>query len=182
MQTKAIIIPFRATCVAIIMLLTTVLSTPGCAAFKGEQVNLKAHYAADGLWHPAAMDMRIYPSSRYARIDNQLIIEARVEFVDEMGDPTKDSGRLRFELHHASKASDSDISQPLYQWDINLSSLEDHQATYDAITQAYLFRLKLNQYQPPAEPTTLSVIFMRPATNRLEASATLSPPAPAQSR
>lgn len=152
----------------------------GCATFKGEQARLHAHDAADGLWRPDAVDMRIYPSSRYARIDNQLIIEARIEFIDEMGDPTKDSGHLRFELRPTRHASDSGISQPLYQWEIQLRKLEDHQATYDTITQAYLFRLKLNQAQPPEEPTTLSVTLIRPQGHRLEATANLAPPSPSR--
>lgn len=154
------------------MLLTLCIALSGCA-FKGDLANEARREQAGNSWRPSPVSVRVYPSSKFARVEDQLIIEARVELIDEMGDPTKSSGILLFQLKTTGHVSGSSDSKQLYKWDINLLTLEEHKQAYDPITQAYLFRLKLDQKSAPNVPTTLQVTFVRPQGQRLDAQAIL---------
>lgn len=153
-------------------LLTLIAALPSCA-FKGDLANDAARQNALSSWQPTPVSIRVYPSSKFARVENQLIIEARVELIDEMGDPTKSSGVMLFQLKTTGLVSGSETPKQLYKWDIKLMTLQDQKEAYDPITQAYLFRLKLDQKNAPAVPTTLSVTLVRPQGQRLDAEAIL---------
>ena len=155
-----------------LLVMTAALLLAGCA-FKGDLANEAASRNEGSSWRASPVTIRVYPSSKFARVEEQLIIEARVELIDEMGDPTKSSGIVLFQLKTAGKASGRSEPKQLYKWDIRLMTLEDHQAAYDPITQAYLFRLKCDQKNAPTVPTTLHVTFIRPQGQRLDAQAIL---------
>lgn len=149
------------------------LPIAGCT-FKGDIARQKALAREDGdQWRPHVVDMRVYPSSKFARVDQQLIVEARVELLDQMGDSIKSSGVAQFQLNTTGYVSGSSESRSLYKWDITLDSLEDQRTYYDPITRAYLFRLKLDQHAAPQVPTSLQVVFTLPNGQRLSAQATL---------
>lgn len=154
------------------LLLSLALLSTGCA-FKGDLANEATRRNAGSSWRPSPETIRVYPSSKFARVEEQLIIEARVELIDEMGDPTKSSGVVLFQLKTTGNASGRSEPKQLYKWDIRLMTLEDHQLAYDPITQAYLFRLKCDQKNVPTVPTTLHVTFVRPQGQRLDAQAIL---------
>ncbi len=159
-------------CVALI-LAGGFLSLAGCA-FKGDAARQASREREQGdHWRPVVAGIRVYPSSKFARIDQQLIVEARVELLDEMGDSAKSSGLVQFQLNTTGHASGSSEAKQLYKWDIELQSLEDQKTYYDPITRAYLFRLKMDQQAAPQVPTTLQVIFTRTNGQRLAAQATL---------
>lgn len=159
-------------CLALMLMLTLCMGAVGCS-FKGDLANDARREQAGSSWRPSPVEIRVYPSSKFARVEDQLIIEARVELIDEMGDPTKSSGLLLFQLKTTGHVSGSAEARQLYKWDIRLMSLEDHEVAYDPITQAYLFRLKLEQKNAPSVPTTLQVTFVRPQGQRLDAQAIL---------
>jgi len=154
--------------------LTGSLMIPGGCAFKGDAAHQAIQQREQGdHWRPEVTGVRIYPSSRFARVDQQLIVEARVELLDEMGDSTKSSGMVQIQLSTTGRVSGSAEARQLYKWDINLETLQDQKTYYDPITRSYLFRLKMDQESAPQVPTLLQVIFTRPNGQQLSGQATL---------
>lgn len=132
----------------------------GCA-FKGDLAGAQSRAAQldASAWQPQPHAVRVYPSTRYAHEGDQLLIEARLELLDEMGDSLKASGDYHLRLLTTGHVSGSEEADLLYQWDVRVRTLPDHQNTYDPITRTYLLRLKMNQSQPPQDNVTLHVTF-----------------------
>ena len=76
--------------------------------------------AGDPSWPFWPRTMRIHPLSQVVtdRKSGELIIEARVEFLDEHGHTSKALGQLRIDLHAAGASGDE--LRPLTSWVIDL--------------------------------------------------------------
>lgn len=123
-------------------------------------------------WRVEPVRMRVYPSSRFVREDEAALLEARVEFTDENGDATKAVGQFRFDLYAAARAAQPRVGARLYGWTVPVFSREQNLTFYDAITRAYLFRLKLDSLSVVGETSLLRVVFIPAAGGRrLEAEA-----------
>ncbi len=112
--------------------------------------------------------MRIYPSTRFK--SGQRVMEAQVEFFDQMGDSIKAVGRFRLELFAAGPAGPRAPRRLLYTWDVAIITLADQKRYYNAITRAYLFQLKVDHLPKNLRRTILQAVFYGHDGTRLEAS------------
>ncbi len=112
-----------------------------------------------GVWQPVATTMRVYPASRFAAAGGKVVLEARIELLDEMGDSIKGAGRFHVSLMDKQREGLSQVDRQLYTWDVSLLSLTDQQRYYDTVTRTYLFRLKMDEQVQPSHDTRLKVTF-----------------------
>ena len=134
-------------------------------------------------WVPQPVQMRIYPTTRFillnetgSRDAKKVVLEARIEFLDEMQDPVKGAGTFSFELVDVPNLINRSLDVRLYQWDhIELLSLEHQQKYYDQISRGYMFRLDLTDNTDSDEDRveerrTMVRVHFKPANGpRLEA-------------
>jgi len=153
-----------------VLCMAAVIVSAGCA-LKGGQVGNRVGAVATDHWQVKPVRMRVYPSTRFVQYENQLALEARVEFLDELRDPMKAVGRLRFEVYAANRDGEVTDQKRLFAWDVPMMRVEENREYYDAVTRAYLFRLGLESLPPNLERTLLRVTFMPPTGERLEATA-----------
>ena len=128
--------------------------------------------------------MRVYPSTRFVRGSEQGILEARIEFFDEMGDSVKAVGKVHLELYATRRRDRPSVDRRLYAWEVSLLTLVKQRRYYDPITRTYMFQLSLDSLSVAREDTTLRVSFVLPDGRRLEDQKSLPdahtpPPAPA---
>jgi hypothetical protein len=136
-------------------------------------------------WTLQPVDMRVYPSSRFSVQNQQAMLEARIELLDEMGDSTKGVGQFHFELFAGGTPGFAEAAgspghpgrptsaQRLYTWDVPLLTLDDQKRHYDPITRAYLFRLRMDEQALPQRNTTLQASYEALSGERLKASTVL---------
>jgi hypothetical protein len=127
--------------------------------------------------------MRVYPSTRLVHEANQTVLEARIEFVDDVGDPLKAVGDLRLELFRISRPGEPPPTKPLYTWNASILTQAENQTLYDPVTRSYLLRLNLDAGAPTSPAgLRLHVLYMPPgsaaatAPGRLEAETVLAGP------
>jgi len=86
-------------------------------------------------------DMRLHPLTLVSRDveKGEDLIEARVEFVDSVGDTAKAIAQFRFELHEEGAAARD--AEPLSVWAVDLRDPRANALHFDSITRTYLFRL-----------------------------------------
>ena len=120
----------------------------------------------EGVWRIHPVRMRVYPSTRLVVEDGDPVLEARIEFTDAAGDPTKAVGDLRFELHSLAATSQTRRQGDLlYRWQVSMRTLQDNHLYYDPITRAYLYRLRMDEALAVGQPLLLNVTFLPPLTN-----------------
>ena len=102
-------------------------------------------------------------------------IEAVLEFLDGFGDPTRASGKLRFELYNFISADSDHRGARLAMWSTSLDTREDQMSHWDTATRAYTFELVYPQIKPNVAYVLL-VQYDREDT-RLFSRLVLEPPA-----
>ena len=115
-------------------------------------------------WPFRPTQLRVHPLTR-AVMDaetNEPIIEVRIEFIDPNGHTTKGVGQIRIDL--LSNTADN----PIAIWSRDLRDLEVNFEHYDEITQTYLFRLRINGKELPAN-SSINAYFLAVDGLRLEA-------------
>lgn len=117
----------------------------------------------DWPFWPASM--RIHPLTRVLANDEQIIIEARIEFSDAHGSTTRCKGQLRLLLIETAGASEGQV---LEEWNNDLREIDNNVLHFDDITRTYLFRLRLDpaNYSRTAE---LHAQFLSADNRRLSA-------------
>ena len=149
--------------VAVSMLLS------GCA-FKGLLPQDNKIENKDAPWQAKAVDMRLQPSTRYLDEIGHTIIDVRVELIDEMDDPIKESGEYRFELSTMPRSTEVAAGRLLYAWSlIPVVTIEQHQLHYDPIARAYRFKLELDRLPPKMMALKLVAQFVAADGHRLAA-------------
>jgi hypothetical protein len=139
---------------------------------KGDRVQAHQQGEPPGdHWRIRPVRMRVYPSTRFVQYEAQMALEARVEFLDELKDPMKAVGRLRFEVYAANRDGEIADQKRLFAWDVPMLTLAENQEYYDAVTRAYLFRLGVDKLPEKIERTVLRVTYMPLTGERLEAMA-----------
>jgi hypothetical protein len=143
----------------------------GCQ-LKGDRVQSRNNDDVPGdHWRIRPVRVRVYPSTRFVQYENQMALEARVEFLDEMKDPMKAVGRLRFEVYAANRDGEIADQKRLFAWDVPMLTMAENQEYYDAVTRAYLFRLGVDKLPEKIERTVLRITYMPVVGERLEAMA-----------
>ncbi len=134
----------------------------GCAP-KGTPVDPDTRAARPGddnnasalpRWYPHAVDLRVHPASRYVLEDKfregekDLLLEARIELLDEFNEPVKDTGRFVIELRllndNGRIVLDAEGRQRGFRWAFDLTSAEAQRDHWDPIARAYVFSLKID--------------------------------------
>jgi hypothetical protein len=149
-------------------LLAAALLTTGC---NGSWFNWKGGPGsgdAAAPWQIKPVGVRIHPSTRLTPDAGRIALEARIEFVDDVGDPIKAAGDLRFDLFPPVHSGEAASGKPLYSWQTSILTRADNQRQYDAVTSGYLFRLKLDDPAIARQPLHLRVTFQPPDGQRLE--------------
>ena len=96
-----------------------------------------------------AEEIAIHPLSRYWVAPNGTKeIEARIEFLDRDGFPTRAIGRLELNLKDLEGRS-------MESWILPLSNFETNKAHFDRITRTYLVRLSLPNQSVPSKSRLL---------------------------
>jgi hypothetical protein len=146
---------------------------PGCT-WKGGQGDFRGEGdLGSRVWRAKPVRMRVYPSTRFVQEGDRSILEARLELMDEMGDSVKGAGRFRIELFAGGWVDIPGVGQRLYDWEVETLKLADQRLYYDAITRAYLFRLRLDDNTTALRSALLHVMYASPDGARLEAHAVL---------
>ena len=167
-------------CVAPIALSIALLGSVGCELFqfKGDGAEEQIEQTGPQSWPFVPVAMRIHPFTSIERDDQTraIVLEARVELLDRVGDMTKGVGRFRFELMRtAGRASANPVEdERLYSWDVPMVALDENAQHYDAITRTYAFKLKMDRLPAPGTPLRLIVQFDNAHGRRLAAEAELT--------
>jgi hypothetical protein len=129
----------------------------------------------DAPWPFWPQRMRVHPLSKFVtdRGTGELLIEARVEFVDPSGDTCKTVGIIDIDLHDADESRYT--SEAIASWNANLWDLQVNHERYDEVTRTYLFRLRVDERPVPDEPE-LRVYFLSGDGKRLQATYRLQSP------
>lgn len=133
--------------------------------------------------------MRVHPftSLEINESEGGMILEVRMELLDQLGDPTKGVGDFRFELYASpSTASREGQEKRLFFWEAPMTTLEQNRQHYDPITRTYAFNLRMPDAPPANEKLKLVVQFTDARGHRLVVQSPLSvgahrkvaPPAP----
>ena len=128
-------------------------------------------------WPFRPHDMRIHPLSQFVtdRRSGELLIEARVEFLDAYEHTTKGVGQLAFDLYDA--APGGNLSEPIRTWAKDLGNLTVNLEHFDDLTRTYLFRLEIDPARIPPEPE-LRAYFHSWDGRRMQDEFILPPPDP----
>ncbi len=157
---------------AVVMLVFLSMSAALGCEMKGDAVKPRVDAPSQpGVWQIKPTALRVYPSTRFVQYEEQLALEARVEFVDAMGDTIKAVGNLRFEVFAANRDGEVADQKRLFSWDVPMLTMEANQEFYDAVTRAYLFRLGINSLPKDLERAVVRVIYMPARGDRMEAMA-----------
>lgn len=145
----------------------------GCSWKGGDEGSGFAPLKSLMVWKIEPVRIRIYPSTRFVQDGHQHVLEARVELIDEMGDPLKSVGQFRLELFARGKANSPGLGQRLYVWDVSALTLAEQRLYYDSITRAYLFRLKIDDENTAKRDTLLHISYQSLDGKRLETQSSL---------
>ena len=127
-------------------------------------------------WWPSPAAVRVFPSTRFVRESGQTFLEARIELLDAMGDPTKWPGEARFELLAASGMRPLQTGERLYHWRVPVVRAEAHRLHYDSVTRTYLFRLIVDNADVAQRATALRVEWSPLEGARLSDVMAIEPP------
>lgn len=152
--------------VAMAAALVAALSLSGCKDSKGQTgggmnvdsgqpagdasaASSSAQRDPGAAWPFWPTSMRFHPLTRavHEGSANELVIEARIEFLDSDGETSKAAGQLTLQLY-------ADVQSPsgpdaLRTWNQDLRDLSINRQRYDDITRTYLFRLEMDQTELP---------------------------------
>ncbi|WP_145080977.1 hypothetical protein [Poriferisphaera corsica] len=143
-------------CLAILILMSL-----GCVNKGTDNTNTALDNRSDEsfVWQSKPVAIRIYPSTRFRKSENQIVLETRVELFDEMGDSVKGAGMFAFELLEAVSSTSGGAGTQLYTWNAELLTLESQRQHYDPISRGYLFQLKMHDQQIAQQGAVLRVVY-----------------------
>jgi hypothetical protein len=168
----------RTTILAVVLIVT---GTCGCRSigFKGSRA-AEESLAASSEWAFRPVSMRVHPfTSLVMDRDIGLVLDARIELVDAMGDTSKGLGTFRFELYADQLTEGREgEGQRLYFWEGSVATLDETRQHYDSITRTYAFKLQLHESPQRNRQLRLAVQFDGVWGKRLTAASAIAPPRP----
>ena len=146
------------------------VASTGCI-FKGARQIFMPPTPRQEIWQPRPVSLRVYPASRFVTDPAVagVLLEARIELLDDMGDAIKGVGEFHLELLGEPGRGRTTMDRRLCTWEVPLLTPEQQRARYDRVTRTYRFRLKLDQPVPPTTDTRLKVWFTPTGGHRLDA-------------
>lgn len=152
------------------------LLAAGCE-FKGDRVNDRGADGARWLFVPTAVRVHPFTTLKAGEPGDPIVLEARIEMIDQAGDVTKGVGELRFELYaEAATAQNAGKERQLMRWEAALLTLAQNQRHYDPITRTYSFKLKLIEPLPNGMKLRLDVQLTDDTGRRMNGSAPVRAP------
>lgn len=142
----------------------------GCdtVSFKGS--GTRGTVAAE-QWPFAPVSMRVHPFTSLEDLaaEEAVVLEARLELLDQTGDVTKGVGDWRFELYADGRPGrgSGEARRRLSRWEAAMTSLEQNERHYDPITRTYAFRLRVTEQLPTDRPLILVAQLTDPQGQRL---------------
>jgi len=127
---------------------------------------------ASDAWWPRPVAVQVFPSTRFVREGQDIILEARVQLTDELGDSIKAPCEFYFDLF-AGPVGES-APRRLYSWQINVWTIEDQVEFFDPVTRAYLFRLRVTDISQVRDVAQLSVVVLPEGGERLNTTARIT--------
>ena len=118
------------------------------STFKGAATNRGASSkAVDGVqWVVRPVKMRVFPTTRFTRSGDVILLQARVELFDVMSDSVKGVGQFSFDLYAIRGEKGSKTEKFLYNWTINVRTLKEQALYYDPVMRGYHFPLELHKW------------------------------------
>lgn len=118
-------------------------------------------------WFPRAVDLRVHPATRYVQEEDELILEARIELLDQSGEPIKDVGLFVCEVGQVDSNGEIVMvggRQRVLHFELDVTTAEHHAEYWDPVARAYVLPLKVDEADAdlPTGVTRLWVTF-RPA-------------------
>ena len=161
-----------------LIVLLTSIGLSGCdsVAFRGTAGT--ATLSADD-WPFVPVAMRVHPFTALAYEPNaeadaddadearMLVLEARLELMDQLGHATKGVGEWRFELYVEPRAASRQARQRLEVWQAEMMTVEANSRHYDPITRTYAFKLRVIDPPPTNASLTLVAQLADPRGERL---------------
>ncbi|MCH2133877.1 MAG: hypothetical protein MK116_09025 [Phycisphaerales bacterium] len=132
----------------------------GCPPRQATPTQLPSNAGGEWPFRPASII--VHPLTRYWIAKGQeREVEARVEFMDKDGFPTRGIGRLELTL-------ESNDGRVVESWVLALSNLDTNRAHFDNVTRTYLVRLSLPKQDMPEQAELLATLVL-PDGQRLSA-------------
>ncbi|MCA9296284.1 MAG: hypothetical protein KC983_07195 [Phycisphaerales bacterium] len=127
---------------------------------------------AEVKWPFWPRSIRIHPLTRFVRESpsGRLILELRIELLDEDGHTSKAYGRIRIDLHDRRGGTAGLAS--LATWEADLTDLKVNAERYDVVTRTYLFLLEISEDERPLQPE-IRVYYLSADGDTLETAAIL---------
>ena len=172
--------------VAMRYVICTVIVAAVVGLFGCNDLRLKGEGIADPgsvrePWPFVPVAMRVHPFTSISRDEETggIVLDARIELLDQLGDVTKGVGTCQFELfevdQRASTASNARAS--VASWQASIMRLDENRRHYDPITRTYVFKLKVDASQRPRKPLLFVACFTDHLGRRLNAESPLNVPA-----
>ena len=167
--------PAHSRAVAGLCLCTALLIQAGCASRSPRPdpsrgpVSTPVGTVSDTGWPFWPSDMRIHPLTQFVndRKTGELVIEARVEFIDPYGHTCKAFGQIELALHDADPEQFN--ANPAGTWPEDLTDLELNQIYFDDVTGTYLLRLEISEIIEVPQQAQLRAAFQPADGRRLQA-------------
>ena len=140
--------------VVVVLLLALCLVGVACAP-KGGVIDAQSRtpvgrgddgVAAMPVWFPRAVDVRVHPATRYVVDRGELILEARIELLDQAGEPIKGVGQFICEIGAVDAAGEIETVNGrlrLIHFDLDVMTPEEHAEYWDPVARAYVLPLKV---------------------------------------
>ncbi len=124
----------------ILIPITSLFALAGCSSSEPPMLRSEADNA---LFGPVAMRLHpIFTQVKDWTGDNKPDgIEALVELQDQFGDPTKASGRVRFELSDYRPYDPERKGERIARWDGDLETLDEQRDRWNRTSRTYAFQL-----------------------------------------
>jgi len=101
---------------------------------------------AGPAWFPRAVDLRVHPATRYIEDHGELLLEARVELLDQQGEPIKDVGRFICELGEVDGNGNIVTvggRQRVLHFELDVLTPEQHAEYWDPVARAYIVPMQV---------------------------------------
>jgi len=159
-------------CLPLLLICLSVGLSAGCVSKGRLGGDTATQPVAADAWWPKPVAVEVFPSTRFVRENGDIILEARVQLTDELGDSIKAPSAFYIDLF-AGPVGEA-APRRLYSWQVNVWTLEDQIEFFDPVTRAYLFRLRVADISQVRDTAQLSIVVLPEGGERLNATARIS--------
>lgn len=125
----------------------------GSAVNPGTRTPIQSGTSPDGSrggpsWFPRAVDLRVHPATRYVEDHGELLLEARVELLDQQGEPIKDVGSFYCELAAVDENGQLVMveGQPrMLKFSLEVMTAAQHAEYWDPVARAYIVPMQIDE-------------------------------------